>query len=313
MPKINWVLERQTPTVVDVTSSVFSFNYEQGRRNYLDPYSGGILNVTLNNQANVAQYFGFNDIFTLSEPVTGYECSFWVQNVVFNDYPGNTGVSTVTVSLADVLARNGRNVVDNVALTQQPTITQLEQLWRTNPYQIGDVENFGTGESDAAAFTYNGSVLNYFNLITSTEKGGVYFTFDNVGLIARNQMTNSVSGFTFTRNSPTASAIAYQTLNHNKAGLNFINNVTISPQGLAEQTATNSASLTAYGNAQETITTVDATTTQALGLAQWLAVKLPIALFTQSSIKSLARPLVICMKMPTAILTMRMPAIVKII
>ncbi len=60
-----------------------------------------------------------------------------------------------------MLARNGRNVVDNVALTQQPTITQLEQLWRTNPYQIGDVENFGTGESDAAAFTYNGSVLNY--------------------------------------------------------------------------------------------------------------------------------------------------------
>jgi len=194
-----------------------------------------------------------------------------VQNVVFNDYPGNTGMSTITVSLADVLARNGRNVVDNVSLAQNATIKQLEDLWRTNPYQIGDVQNFGIGESDAAAFTYSGSVLNYFNLITSTEKGGVYFTFDNVGLIARNQMTNSVSGFTFTRNSPTASAIAYQTLNHNKAGLNFINNVTIAPQGLAEQTATNSASLTAYGNAQETITTVDATTTQALGLAEWLA------------------------------------------
>ena len=271
MPKISWVLERQTPTAVDVTTSVFSFNYQQGRRNYLDPYSGGILTVTLDNQTNVAQYFGFNDIFILSEPVTGYECSFWVQNVVFNDYPGNTGISTVTVSLADVLARNGRNVVDNVSLTQKATITQLEDLWRTNPYQIGNVQNFGIGESDAAAFTYSGSVLNYFNLITSTEKGGVYFTFDDVGLIARNQMTNSVSGFTFTRNSPTASAIAYQTLNHNKAGLNFINNVTIAPQGLAEQTATNSASLTAYGNAQETITTVDATTTQALGLAEWLA------------------------------------------
>ena len=271
MTKINWSLIRYAPSSVDVTSSVLSFSYTQGRRNYVDSYSGGILNVTLNNQANVAQYFGFNDIFTLSEPVTGYGCSFWVQSVVFNDYPGNTGMSTITVSLADVLARNGRNVVNNVSLTQKPTLNQLEDLWRTSGYQIGDVANFGAGQSVASAQTYTGSVLNFFNLITSTEKGGVRFTGQVVQVIARNFMANFVSGFTFTRNSPTASAIAYQTLNHNKAGLNFFNNVTIAPQGLAGQTATNSASLTAYGNAQETITTVDATTTQALGLAQWLA------------------------------------------
>ena len=271
MPKISWVLERETPTVVDVTSSVLSFSYQQGRRNYLDSYSGGILTVTLNNQTNVAQYFGFNDVFNLEEPVTGYRCSFWVQNVVFNDYPGNTGMSTITVSLADVLARNGRNVVTNVSLAQKSTLNQLEDLWRTSGYQIGDVANFGAGQSVASAQTYTGSILNYFNLITSTEKSGVRFQGDVVQVIARNFIADFVSGFTFTRNSPTASAIAYQTLKHNKAGLNFINNVTIAPQGLAQQTATNSASFTAYGNAQETITTVDATTTQALGLAQWLA------------------------------------------
>ncbi len=145
MTKINWSLIRYAPSSVDVTSSVLSFSYTQGRRNYLDSYSGGILNVTLNNQSNVAQYFGFNNIFTLSEPVTGYECSFWVQNVVFNDYPGNTGMSTITVSLADVLARNGRNVVNNVSLTQKATLNQLEDLWRTSGYQIGDVANFGAG------------------------------------------------------------------------------------------------------------------------------------------------------------------------
>ena len=50
-----------------------------------------------------------------------------------------------------------------------------------------------------------------------------------------------------------------------------MNNVTVSPNGLASQTATNSASLTAYGNAAQTVSTVDATTTQALGLAQWLS------------------------------------------
>jgi hypothetical protein len=55
------------------------------------------------------------------------------------------------------------------------------------------------------------------------------------------------------------------------AGLNFMNSVTVSPNGLASQTATNETSLTTYGNAQQTVSTVDANTTQALGLAQWLS------------------------------------------
>lgn len=50
-----------------------------------------------------------------------------------------------------------------------------------------------------------------------------------------------------------------------------MNNVTVNPNGLASQTATNSTSLTAYGNAAQSVSTVDATTTQALGLAGWLS------------------------------------------
>ena len=63
----------------------------------------------------------------------------------------------------------------------------------------------------------------------------------------------------------------YFGIDHDLAGLNFMNNVTTSPNGLASQTATNSTSVTAYGNAEQTVSTVDATTTQALGLAQWLS------------------------------------------
>ena len=271
MPKILWQLKRSVPSLVDVTDSVMSFSYAQGRQNYLDQYSGGTLSVTLKNQANIAQYFTFNSVWILDDNDYTGEQYFWCQDVTFNDYPGNTGLSTITVSLVDVLARNGRNVVSSVVLAQTDTIDQLQDLWRTAPYQIGDFDGSGPGNSTAAAITYSGSMLNYFNLIDQTEKGLVNFYGPTAFMLRRNSVNIAVSVFSFTRNAPGASAISYSAISHDLAGLNFMNNVTVSPNGLASQTSTNSASVTAYGNAQQTVSTVDATTTQALGLAQWLS------------------------------------------
>jgi hypothetical protein len=271
MPQIEWELNRYAPSVVGVTSSVLSFSYMQGRQNYLDQYSGGTLSVTLKNQANIAQYFTFNSVWSLVHQPTNSDQLFWCQDVVFNDYPGNTGLSTITVSLVDVLARNGRNVVSNVVLAQNATITQLQNLWRTAPYQIGDFQGSGGGSSTAAGITYSGSMLNYLNLIDQTEKGLLSFYSEETNMIPRNGVSSSVSGFSFTRNATSTTAITYYAFGHDKAGLNFMNNVTVNPNGLASQTATNSTSLTAYGNAQQSVSTVDATTTQALSLAQWLS------------------------------------------
>jgi hypothetical protein len=248
-----------------------SFSYTQGRQNYLDQYSGGILSVTLKNQTNIAQYFTFNSVWILANDATSSEQYFWCQDVSFNDYPGNTGLSTITVSLVDVLARNGRNVVTNVVLTQDDTIDQLQTLWRTSPYQIGDFDGSGPGSSTAAAITYSGSMLNYFNLIDQTEKSLVNYYGFTTFMTRRNSVWLLGSGFSFTRNASSATAISYNSFSHDKAGLNFMNNVTVNPNGLASQTATNSASLAAYGNAAQSVSTVDATTTQALGLAQWLS------------------------------------------
>jgi hypothetical protein len=271
MTKIVWRLSRYAPSVVDVTSSVLSFSYTQGRQNYLDQYSGGTLSVTLKNQSNVAQYFTFNSVWTLVDDATSSEQGFWCQDVQFNDYPGNTGLSTITVSLVDVLARNGRNVVYSVVLAQADTISQLQTLWRTAPYQIGDLQGSGAGSSTAAGITYSGSMLNYLNLIDGTEKGLLNFYSFQTNMIPRNGVSSSISGFSFTRNATSSTAISYYAFGHDKAGLNFMNNVTVNPNGLASQTATNSASLTAYGNAAQSVSTVDATTTQALGLAEWLS------------------------------------------
>jgi len=271
MTKIVWRLSRTAPSSVDVTTSVLSFSYTQGRRNYLDQYSGGTLSVTLKNQTDIAQYFTFNSVWILADDATSSEQYFWCQDVAFNDYPDNTGLSTITVSLVDVLARNGRNVVSSVVLAQDDTIDQLQILWRTAPYQIGDFDGVGPGSSTAAGITYSGSMLNYFNLIDSTEKGLINFYGNTAHMTRRNSVYLTTSGFSFTRNATSATAISYYAFGHDKAGLNFMNNVTVNPNGLASQTATNSTSLTAYGNAAQSVSTVDATTTQALGLAQWLS------------------------------------------
>jgi len=271
MTKIVWRLSRSVPSSVDVTTSVMSFSYTQGRQNYLDQYSGGTLSVTLKNQTDIAQYFTFNSVWILADDATSSEQYFWCQDVAFNDYPGNTGLSTITVSLVDVLARNGRNVVSNVVLAQADTIGQLQTLWRTAPYQIGDFDGTGPGSSTAAGITYSGSMLNYLNLIDSTEKGLLNFYGNTAFMTRRNSVYLTASGFSFTRNATSATAISYNSFSHDKAGLNFMNNVTVNPNGLASQTATNSASLASYGNAAQSVSTVDATTTQALGLAQWLS------------------------------------------
>jgi len=271
MPKISWSVCRYSPTFVDVTTSVLSFSYSQGRQNYLDQYSGGTLNVTLKNQTNVAQYFTFNSVWQIFDADSGETQYFWLQDINFNDYPGNTGISTITVALVDVLARNGRNVVSSVTLAQAATITQLQTLWRTAPYQIGDFQGSGGGSSTAAGITYSGSMLNYLNLIDATEKGLLNFSGGQTNMIPRSSVSSSVSGMSFTRNAASTTAISYFAFGHDKAGLNFMNNVTVTPNGLAAQTATNSTSFSSYGNAQQSISTVDFDTTQALGLAEWLS------------------------------------------
>jgi hypothetical protein len=248
-----------------------SFSYGQGRQNYLDPYSGGTLSITLNNQSNIAQYFTFNSVWYITDAISGERQFFWCQDVSFNDYPGNIGLSTITVSLADVIARNGRNVVSNVSLAQAGTSVSLQNLWTTLGFQIGEIGGIGAGNSTAAAITYSGSMTNYLNLITATEKGLIYFYEGAVGMIPRSQVKDSYSGLAFTRNVATNVAISYFGINHDKAGLNFMNNVTTLPNGLASQTAVNANSVATYGNAQQSVSTVDATTTQALGLAEWLS------------------------------------------
>lgn len=272
MTKINWLFAKVNSPFTDVTSSVLSFSYMQGRQNYLDSYTGGILSITLKNQNNIAANFVFNDLWGLSDDtVSAGEQYFFVQGVTFNDAPGNVGMSTITVQLADVLARNGRAVATNVNLAQNNTVDQMFFLNQANPFLGAFNGPTPGGSSTAAAIVYSGNVLDRFNLLMATEKGLVYFMSIFVLMVGRRGIQFSNSGFTFTRNATSATAISYQNYEHERANLNFFNNVTVNPLGLAPQNAINSASFAAFNSVEQSFSTADATTGQALGLAQFLA------------------------------------------
>jgi hypothetical protein len=263
-----WQLNKGATTI---QSDILSVSWRAGRQNYLDDYRGGYCTVTLKNQSNVASNFVVNDVWKLQTSTDNVQ-SFWVQGVSFTDYPGNTGLSTCTVILADMIARNGRNVVTGVSLAQADTTTQMQSLFSTVGYAIGSIGGVAAS-STLSGTTYTGSMSNRLDLAMATEAGFLYT--NDVGqtiIVGRNQVSTKVnSTLGFTRNAPTSALISYQQFNRERANMNFYNNVTVTPDGLAAQVEVNTESVTTYGNIQRSITSLDATTDQADGLAQWLA------------------------------------------
>jgi hypothetical protein len=65
--------------------------------------------------------------------------------------------------------------------------------------------------------------------------------------------------------------VLYQQFKRISAGQNFLNTVTVDPPVVADQTATNAASVTAYGARFNSVTTVNNTVSEAQTRAQWLA------------------------------------------
>ena len=270
MPKVSWKLI-QTSSLLDVSSSILSLNYFQGRHNYLDNYPGGVLNVTLNNNTNIADSFVLNDIWELTASTYTGAQRFWVQGVQLDDYPGGTGLSTVTVQLADMLARNGRILRNAAVINQSSTSAQATVVTTYYTPSSGNVSVVSAGSSTASATTYTGSVGNYLNYLFNTERGVIGFYQSSLLLNGRSNVASSTSTYTFSRNDSTATALMYNDITRYKANLNFFNSCTVSSAGLTDQTGTNADSITTYGLNAMTVTTVDYSEPQALGNAQWVA------------------------------------------
>ena len=273
MPQLTWtVLNGAT----DITSKVMSMNITQGREKYFDNYSGGSCTFTIDNTNDYASNIVYGNVISVStDGPNEFICYFWVQEVDFQDHPGNTGLNLATITAVDWISRSGRVFADALVLPQTFSAAQFDEFTATSggPLPADMLYGFAvsTENSVASATTYTGSVNNYLNLLAMTERGYIVLRENYLYFIQRSFVGALPPIATTLGPTPSTSQIAYDTFDRIQNGLQFVNTATISPEGLTEQTAVNTTSLTSYGPASYSASTVDYTTAQAAGNAQWVA------------------------------------------
>jgi hypothetical protein len=257
------------------TSDVLSFSGFDGRQNYNDNYAGGSFNITIKNNTNQIVNFprGTDVYIVLDTGNVAFQGN--VSNIDYNDYPGGTGLSTATITCIDQISKAGKwQLQDFTGYTATKTVTQAkktnESFTGLKTPEVLELTSLGLSDASAVA-SYSGTILNRLNLLCQTEKGllqarsaGIYFT-------ARNNISTTAGSVSLTRSTVSTTTIAYENFKRTAVGDNFYNQVTVTPETVAEQQANNTTSQTAYGVAGYSLTTVDASTTQAAGLASWLA------------------------------------------
>ena len=271
MIRYAWGIKNDT-TGVTYTSSVLSFSFTNGRQGYLDTYNAGAIVLTIKNQANESAGFNFGDEVQLLEPTGDLAYSFYVVEVTYSDYPGNTGMSTASIICQDALGLMGRLQMNDFAITADDTQNQFTQVTSVDGFIAARpilITSGATG-SLCSAGTYSGSVLNFWNLLINTERGLLGVSEGAVIFNTRSGIPTGLSPVSFARTAE-ALKIGYQSFERINLGLDFMNQVQTEPEGLAVQQATNPTSVATYGAQGFTVSTVDATTSQALDLAQWLA------------------------------------------
>jgi hypothetical protein len=280
---ITWALQ-SVPTYVDKISQVRSFTRFRGKQNYLDDYSGTQLVVTISNNNNQIADWPVGQAFLLS-----YQADrqfFWVSEVQYDDAPGtntssgtNTN-STATVILDDWMTRAGRIQVTNFALTADFAFKQMyEQFTVASGALPTGMDWIPTGASNttAAADTYTGTLAARINTNLKTDFiGGQLYLDDNANRLraaatAGTAVTNAVTLKPDKGAATGDKYVLYQQFKRISAGQNFLNTVTVDPPVVANQTATNTASVAAYGARFNSVTTVNNTVSEAQVRAQWLA------------------------------------------
>jgi hypothetical protein len=274
MARYAWGIKNIT-TNVTWTSSVLSFNFTNGRQSYLDNYSAGASYID-NKQSTNFETAGFNfgeNRFVKSDFMGSGNAifsDFWVQKITYNDYPGNTGLSTATFTCVDWISRAGRINTNNLVIAQADCDDQLTYFETAGilPADMGVIA-YGSG-SIASGTTYTGTVNNYLNFLVTTERGYCFVQQGLIYFIGRTFVSSLAPIATTIGRTASDTQIAYQQLERIANGFEFINTATVSPNGLASQTSTNTTSVSTYGPAFYSSSTVDYTTTQASGNADWI-------------------------------------------
>jgi hypothetical protein len=269
MTKQVWIVERGT-VPVDVTAEIQSMQYSTGRRTQFDSWSPGSLVLSIKNNVGQANSYNLNDQITLSSSTSGFFQFFYVQEVLYNDLGGTGAGSTATIVCTDLLGRMGRIQVFEQYLNQTTTLTQLDNefnaLMPTSTYIVPN----GAGDSQAAAETYTGTVLNRLNLNMVTEQGWLSVTDNGVYLYARSRVDDLAPGsIVFARQGDGPYQMGYSDIKRITLGSNYLNTCTVIPTSVAQQNSSDATGVAAFGYYGAEFSTVDNTIQQAKDFASW--------------------------------------------
>jgi hypothetical protein len=253
------------------TGEILSFNGSNGRQSYIDQYAGATFSFTIVNNNDESALFVRGLFVQIGYENNALLLAGRVVAVEYNDAPGtNQGLSTATIICAGPLAQCGKfNLTGTTFSGSVSTQFQYPQLF-FDQNVIPVCFSYGSS-SNASADTYTGTWLNRMNLLVSTEKGQLWDAGNNAYFFLGREYVAKPSGYTFSRTAGSITDIPYSTFNRYELGDQFMNQVTVEPTSVASQYNENAASVTAYGPSAYSVSTVDSTTTQAAGLASWLA------------------------------------------
>jgi hypothetical protein len=262
-----WLVQRG---VTDITAQIQSMQYRTGRLTQFDSWSPGSLVLSIRNDSGQADAYTLNDLLTLTSVSSSFFQVFYVQEVLYNDLGGLGAGSTATIVCTDLLGRMGRIQVFEQYLDQATTLTQLDNefgaLMPTGTY----IYLNGDGDSQAAAETYTGTVLNRLNLNMVTEQGWLSVTDIGVYLYARSKIDDLAPGtIVFARQGDGLNQMGYSDIKRIALGSNYLNTCTVIPTTAAQQNATDATGVAAYGYYGAEFSTVDNTIQQADDFATW--------------------------------------------
>lgn len=246
------------------TDYVLSLSYMDGRTSYLDQFTGNSIRITLKNQTNVAQYFTFGAVVIVNDAK-----QFKITGVQFDDYPGNTGLSTCTVIASDYLQNSGREVLSQTPLTAASDFNQLrDQVYLGNSEAI--VASTG-GSSVAKAYLYTGTLLQRLQQTVTLEgSGALQYSQRTILLAGRSVDPGVYYRTTFSRATSAGSNVSYQDFRRIRADLQYANKITVKSDSDPSYTATASG-LLPYGVSADSVSIVDVNQADREGLASWLA------------------------------------------
>jgi hypothetical protein len=280
----------------DLTSICESINITRGRSRQLDQFNAGTATLTFDNASRILDplntasiYYPFvlprcpviinaNGVPIYTGLITDWNLDYDISNV---DTMYATCVDQFTVLANQTL--NAHTTTAELSSTRVSTVLAYPEILYQGPTSIGTGSSTlgGTAASAGFSIAQDTTLLNYLQLITTSEQGYLFMSANGtLTFKGRSSVLNPVASATF---NTTGTAIPYQTL-INQFGDELLYNfvVTQSPAG-AVQSTSNAASIAQYQAQQYSILDLlNSTTAEVAALGNYLLGKYqnPVLRFT---------------------------------